>query len=32
MGNIAEETESMEQANYPSCTLDAIRAKKATAP
>ena len=31
MGNIAKETESMEQADYPSFTLDARRGKKAAA-
>src|SRR5436190_20623120 len=31
MGNIAKERESMEQADYPSYTLDALRARKETA-
>ncbi len=31
MGNIAKERESMEQASYPSYTLDALRARKETA-
>jgi|GraSoiStandDraft_36_1057302.scaffolds.fasta_scaffold03800_2 hypothetical protein len=31
MGNIAKETESMEQAGHPSFRLDAMRSKKASA-
>jgi hypothetical protein len=31
MGNTAKESESMEQADHPSYTLDAMRAKKETA-